>query len=224
MPAADQALAERLDRQGIAARRAAAGTLAGCAALGVSVAAGAAWWVAVLVAWDAAAASYLVSVWAPLGRLDPGRTERVAASEDDSRTASEALLLGASIASLVAVGFTLARAGHAAPGARGALTALSVVSVLFSWASVHTVYALRYARLYYTSPVGGLGFGGGGRPGYGDFAYVAVTIGMTYQVSDTDISKRPIRRAAIHHALLSYLFGTVILGIAVSSTAAILNG
>jgi uncharacterized membrane protein len=70
-------------------------------------------------------------------------------------------------------------------------------------------------------PVGGLDFREDDQSDYADFAYVALTIGMTFQVSDTEISKRPVRRAAIHHALLSYMFGTMILGIIVNSVAAL---
>ena len=98
-----------------------------------------------------------------------------------------------------------------------------LVSVLLAWAVVHTIFTLRYARLFYASPVGGLRFGEDDPPDYADFAYVAFTIGMTFQVSDTEISKRPIRRAAIHHALLSYVFGTMILGVVVNSIAALLG-
>jgi uncharacterized membrane protein len=103
------------------------------------------------------------------------------------------------------------------------LTALAVASVLLSWATVHTIFTLRYARLYYAPPVGGIGFPADDQPNYADFGYVAFTIGMTYQVSDTDLAKRPIRRAALHHALLSYLFGAVILAVTVSLVASILG-
>jgi uncharacterized membrane protein len=179
--------------------------------------------VALVLAWDVTAAVYLAWVWSTVGRLDGARARRVAAAEDDSRATADALLLSASVASLVAVGFVLAEAGRAGAGQRGALTALAVVSVLLAWSVVHTSFALRYARLFYSPPVGGLGFGEDDPPGYADFAYVAFTIGMTFQVSDTEISKRPIRRAAIHHALLSYVFGTMILGIIVNSIAALLG-
>jgi uncharacterized membrane protein len=196
---------------------------AASAAFAGAWAAGATWQVTLLLAWDVAAAVYLVWVWSSVLRLDAGRARRVAASEDDSRAAAEALLLAASVASLVAVGFVLAEAGRGADARRGVLTALAVVSVLLAWSVVHTIFALRYARLYYAAPVGGLGFGEDDPPMYADFAYVAFTIGMTFQVSDTDISKRPIRRAAIHHALLSYVFGTMILGIVVNSIATLLG-
>src|SRR5262249_31567195 len=144
-------------------------------------------------------------------------------SEDTSRPASESIVLAAGGASLVAVVFTLAHAGHAHHGARVALTILALASVALGWTCVHTVYLLRYARLYYGVPVGGIKFGYDEPPPYVDFAYVALTIGMTYQVSDTELSTKPMRRTALHHALLSYVFGAVILAVAVSSVAALLG-
>jgi uncharacterized membrane protein len=78
---------------------------------------------------------------------------------------------------------------------------------------------LRYARLYYTEPIGGVDFNADDKPSYTDFAYLAFTIGMTFQVSDTALSSRAIRSAALRHALLSYLFGTVILATTVNFVA-----
>jgi uncharacterized membrane protein len=92
-----------------------------------------------------------------------------------------------------------------------------------AWVSVHTVYLLRYARLYYSSPEGGIDFHDDAAPGYLDFAYLALTVGMTFQVSDTTLTDKRLRRAALHHALLSYLFGTVVVAITVNSVAALLG-
>jgi len=75
---------------------------------------------------------------------------------------------------------------------------------------------------YYSPPDGGIDFGAED-PDYADFAYLALTIGMTFQVSDTDLSARRVRRAALHHALLSYLFGTVIVAITVSTVAGLVT-
>jgi uncharacterized membrane protein len=207
----------------VAARRTVAATVAAVVGLGAAFAAHSSWEVALLIGWLAAAVVYLVWVWATVVRLDAAATGRLAQSEDASRTAAEALLLSASVASLLAVGFALAQAGREEGGARAALIVLAVASVVLGWLVVHTVYLLRYARLYYAAPIGGLGFADGEPPSYLDFAYVALTIGMTYQVSDTDISKRGIRRTAIHHALLSYLFGAVILAVTVSTVASLLG-
>ena len=83
---------------------------------------------------------------------------------------------------------------------------------------------LRYAHLYYTPPIGGIDFKmGAEEPGYVDFAYTAFTIGMTFQVSDTDITSREMRRQVLRHALVSFLFGAVILATTVNVIAGLLN-
>ena len=79
-----------------------------------------------------------------------------------------------------------------------------------------------YARIYFTPPDGGIAFGDE-PPDYRDFAYLALTIGMTFQVSDTDLTARRVRRVALHHALLSFVFGAVILAITVNSVAGLLG-
>jgi uncharacterized membrane protein len=188
----------------------------------VAAVAGASWSEAVLVGWEAAAAVFLVWVWSTLGEKDARATAALSHEEDGSNAAGEPAIVGACVASLVAVAFTLAEAGRAHGAARTAITALAVASVLLAWAAIHTVYTLRYARMYYEAPVGGIDFHADDPPDYLDLAY-ALTIGMAYQVSDTDLSKRPIRRAAIHHALLSYLFGSVIVAIVVNTVATLLG-
>lgn len=123
---------------------------------------------------------------------------------------------------LLAVVFTLAQAGDSGAPARGLLTGLAIGSVALTWLSVHTIYVPRYARLYYSLPEGGIDFHGE-QPDYVDFAYLGLTIGMTFQVSDTDLTGKRVRRTALHHALLSYVFGTVIVAITVSSVASLLG-
>src|SRR3954452_20504302 len=205
----------------LARRRAIVATVSGSVAADVVLQITASWSVAALCGFDVAAVVFVLWVWANVAGADVARTERLARAEDASPTAAEGVLIGAGAASLVAVGFALAAAGDAAPPARGLLTALAFASVALAWISVHTVWALRYARLYYSPPAGGIDFGGND-PEYRDFAYLALTIGMTFQVSDTALADRRIRRAALHHALLSYLFGTVIVAITVSTVAKLL--
>ncbi len=183
---------------------------------------GASWYVAALCGFDVAALVFVVWAWLTIGRADPEATARIARAEDASRVAAEAVLICAGIASLLAVAFTLARAGHDHGTARGLLTALALGSVALAWISVHTVYVLRYARLYYSPPDGGIDFHGE-KPDYRDFAYLGLTVGMTFQVSDTDLTRKRIRRSALRHALLSYLFGTVIVAITVNSVAGLLG-
>ena len=212
----------RIGRPGLAARRVIAGAACGCAVAVIALANGVSWSVAALCASDAAALVFIVWVWISVGRADPAATLRLARTEDASPVAAESVLIGAGAASLVAVAFALSQAGHASAPARGLLTALAIGSVALAWTSVHTVHVLRYARLYYSEPEGGVDFGGQA-PDYSDFAYLALTIGMTFQVSDTALTAKRVRRVALHHALLSYLYGAVIVAIMVNSVGALLG-
>jgi uncharacterized membrane protein len=183
------------------------------------------WQLATLIGWDVASATFVAWVWTSVGRFTPEETRALATREDNSRVATSLLLLGASVASLVGTGFDLVKADQAHNGGRVVLTVIAVLTVAMSWAVVQTVFALRYAHEYYTPPVGGIDFKSADeQPDYQDFGYVAFTVGMTFQVSDTDIQARRTRRTVMRHALLAYLFGAVILAVVVNAIASLLNG
>ncbi|WP_043816779.1 DUF1345 domain-containing protein [Deinococcus maricopensis] len=185
------------------------------------------WELRALVAWDALALTFLLSALHVMRRADTALTRAIATSEDDSRAVSAALVVAGSVASLVGVGFALARAGTLearAPTLAALLTAAGVGTVALSWALVHTVYALRYAHAYFTAPEGGIDFPGtDGHVTYLEFLYLAFTIGMTFQVSDTDVTSRPMRRLLLRHALVSYLFGTVLVALTINAAAGLLR-
>ena len=196
----------------------------GGATIAAALAVGASPSVTALLGWDAAALVFLALVWLAVAPMGAAATAVSAQAEDASRSEGEAILVGAGTASLVAVGFTLLDAGRSTGAARVSLIALAVVSVVLAWASVHTVYVLRYARLYYgAEPVGGIDFNGDDAPCYLDFAYVALTVGMTSQVSDTSLTHPRLRRTAIHHALLSYLFAAVVVALMINIVASLLR-
>jgi uncharacterized membrane protein len=183
--------------------------LAGVAALGATVAF-TPWQVAELVGWDAMAAVFVGTVLVTTWDRTPAQTKAIATAEDNSRVAAGTILIGASVASLAGVVLLLLKASHEDNPAHTLLTALAMFSVLLSWTSVHAVFTLRYAHLYYSAG-GGIDWHADDMPDYGDFAYVALTVGMTFQVSDTDLQTKLIRKTAVRHALLSYLFGVVVL-------------
>ena len=210
-------------RPHLARRRVAASAVAGGAALAAALAAGSSPSVAALAGWDGAAIAFLLLVWSTVARFDASETASSAKAEDASPTEAEVILVGAGTASLIAVGFTLAEAGRTGGAARALLIALAMASVVLAWASVHTTYALRYARLYYADPVGGISFNGDTRPSYLDFAYVAVTVGMTSQVSDTNLATPALRRTVLGHALLSYLFATVVVALSINIVASLIR-
>jgi len=178
---------------------------------------------AILAGWDVAVVIYLAWVWIAVWRLDPGTTARLAKREDPSAPVAELVVISAGIAMLVAVGFALVRAGQATGGMKAFLVTLGLLSVVLSWTIVHTVYALWYARAYYSEPDGGIEFNEEEPPTYTDFAYFAFTVGMTYQVADTNITSKVIRRTTLHHAFLSYLFGAVLLGLVINVVATLLK-
>jgi uncharacterized membrane protein len=84
---------------------------------------------------------------------------------------------------------------------------------------VHTMYTLRYAHLYYRDPEGGIDFNTDELPNYHDFAYFAFTIGMSFAVSDTNVMGSKVRHTVTRHALLSYLFGAIIVGTTINVMA-----
>ncbi|MGN6636883.1 MAG: DUF1345 domain-containing protein [Oryzihumus sp.] len=171
------------------------------------------WSLALVGGWDAVAFAFLMTTWAIIGRADGAQVQRLATREDPTRVSSAVLLVGASVASLLGVGLAI----HLAARERGALQVIligvAVLTVMLSWTLANTVFTLRYAHLHFATTVPGIGFGDTDeqeRPSYRDFAYVSFTIGMCYQVSDTTLRHTRIRRTALSHAFLSYLFGVVI--------------
>jgi uncharacterized membrane protein len=182
------------------------------------------WRYAPSIGWDASAIVFCGWIWQAIWPLSAEQTAADATAEDPSRPIADVLVLSACVASLGALGLVLVESHHAAGLTRIMLAALAVASVAISWFSVHTIFALRYARLYYVHPAGGIDFNQPEPPNYRDFAYVAMTLGMTFQVSDTNLQSSVIRGTALRHALLSYLFGAVILAAAVNLIAGLGSG
>lgn len=174
---------------------------------------------ALVIGWIASALTYMVWVWGRIAKLDALATKEHATREDPSRGLADTLLVFASIGSLAIVGFVLVQAAHVVGADRIVLGGLAIVSVGLSWSLIHTLFTLRYAFLYYDDTPGGVDFNQKEDPDYGDFAYLSFTLGMTYQVSDTAIGSREVRRTALHHSLLSYLFGAVILATVINLVA-----
>lgn len=182
------------------------------------------WQASELVGWDTACIVFLIATWSVAGPKSPEDTKAHATTEDPSVPLSDVVICTAAVACIGGAGFALARASSSIGGTKAALIGMAVLSVLLSWASIHTVFALRYARLFYGSAKAtGIDFHDDDPPDYRDFAYLAMTIGMTFQVSDTDLNTKVIRRTALRHALISWLFGAVLIGLTINVLASILS-
>ena len=185
------------------------------------------WELAVVAGWDAAAATFLGSVWHLILRADGPDTERLATREDDNRVSATVLLAAVCMASLLAVGFALGLAGDRTGTLRSVLIAVGAVTIALSWTVLNTVYTLRYAHLYY-GPAAGRGItfedtDAPAPPSYRDFVYVAFTVGMTYQISDTALRNLQTRRSVLSHAVLAYIFGVVIVAGAINLVAGLVR-
>jgi uncharacterized membrane protein len=194
------------------------------ACAGLLIALPGSWQVGTLVGWDVAAGVYLAWTWATIWHRDPAATARLALREDPGRATADALILFASVASVLAVGLAITTESAAGgPGMRDLRVGLAVTSVALSWSVVQTVFTFHYARLYYSDPAGGIDFNQEAPPRYSDFAYLAFTVGMTFQVSDTSLQTSALRAAALRQALLSYLLGAVILATTINLVAGLLR-
>ena len=178
----------------------------------------ASWQLAATVGWSTAALLYVVWVWAAIGRQDAASTRRLATREEPTRGVSDGLLVILGIASLFSLGFVLIPAAQADGLERGLLGALALVSVALSWTLLHTLFTLRYARLYYENE-GGIDFNQPEPPRYSDFAYFSFNLGMTFQVSDTNVTNHAVRATVLRHALLAFVYGTVILATTINLVA-----
>lgn len=173
--------------------------------------------------WDGAAITFLTLTWWHIWPFDAASTERAALTEAPGRAAADLVIIAASVLSLATVGLVLFRNSLSGGSPNLVRTLLGVVSVVLAWAVVHTVFTLKYARMYYGPPRGGIDFNGTEPPAYTDFAYVAFGVGMAFQIADTNLETTAFRKVVLGHALLSFAFATTILAVTINLVAG-LNG
>ena len=175
-------------------------------------------WRFALTGWVAGAGVYVVWTRLLLGGMDADQTCRYATREDPTRWVADVVIVSASIASLGGVGYVVVAGSGSGPETLQSAV-LGILAVGASWFSVHTLFTVHYARLYYSDEPGGINFHDPEPPCFRDFAYVAYTVGMTFQVSDTEIGLRSIRATVLRHAMLSYLLGAVVLAVTINLIA-----
>jgi len=175
--------------------------------------------VRLLLAWDIAIGLYLALAYTSVMTTGIARMRHNAALQDDGRFAVLAVTAIAAFATLGAI------VGELGPDHRGGRDlALALVTIVLSWAAIHTTFALHYAHEYYRGePPGGLDFPGDTtEPDYWDFVYFSFVIGMTAQTSDVGITDRMIRRTATAHGIASFVFNTALLALTVNIVASAL--
>ncbi len=174
-----------------------------------------------LVGWDAAILIYLLWVWLTVLTLDGRSTKIHAVREDPARAVSDVLLVIASVASLGAVLILLLDASQSSGLTKAFDIIIGFASIVFSWFLVHTTFALKYARLYYGNTKKEVDFNEKELPAYSNFIYLAFTVGMTFQVSDTDIQTKVMRNTILRQAMLSFMYSTIIIATTINILASL---
>ncbi|MEO8885341.1 MAG: DUF1345 domain-containing protein [Mucilaginibacter sp.] len=177
-----------------------------------------------LISWVAFAMTVIIMDWIIIIKAHPREVRKIARLEDSNRTLIFLFVIAASVISLGAILFLLkSTKGHSQADVTGHIL-LAMASVIVSWWLVHTLFAMRYAHLYYainvedgdTKSYGGLEFPKTTDPDYLDFVYFSFVIGMTFQVSDVEISDKYIRRLAWIHGLIAFAFNTAIVALSIN--------
>ena len=181
-----------------------------------------------LIAWDIGCAAFLALAAIKFSTEPMERMATDAARDQEGEWTIFWLTIGAVTASFAAILGEFSQTKELPARVRELHIALVAGTLLLSWLMTHTVFALRYAHEYYDNPpgppvtAGGLEFPGRDAPDYWDFFYFALVLGMTFQVSDVQITSRALRRLATAHGLLGFLFNTVILALSVNIGASLL--
>ncbi|RYZ93734.1 MAG: DUF1345 domain-containing protein [Sphingobacteriaceae bacterium] len=184
-----------------------------------------------ITVWIAFSVTVMVLDWIIILSAHPREIRKIASLEDSSRTIIFLFVLIASLVSLIAIYLLLkSYKGQAESEASGNII-LAMVEVVTSWFMVHTLFAMRYAHLYYDAANtnralnthNGLQFPDETQPDYLDFVYFSFVVGMTFQVSDVEISSRRIRRLALVHGLVSFAFNTAIVALSINVISGLIS-
>ena len=183
----------------------------------------------IILTWNAFAVTGILLAWLRIILADAKTAVVSAKLQDASRSIIFGIVLVGACGSLFAVAYLLGTA-KSTPGTKEVQhVALAAFTVICSWFLIHTIFAMHYAHAYYRQideggdRGDGLNFPDCDEPDFLDFAYFSFVIGMTFQVSDVAITSNRIRRLSLVHALLSFLFNTVILALAINLASGLVS-
>jgi len=181
-----------------------------------------------ITAWDVGATTYLILIMVLFLRCTAARMEDNARAQEAGEWTLFFLVLAGATASFAAILGEFGSMKDVAGAVKGEKIAVVVATLAISWLLTQAIFALRYAHEYYSRITpsseldGGLEFPSETKPDYWDFTYFSVVLGMTFQVSDVQITSRKLRRLATLHGMLGFLFNTVIIALTVNLASGIL--
>jgi uncharacterized membrane protein len=185
--------------------------------------------VRIMIAWAAFALSYIITSWIVFFTRKPAQIREHSRQQDGSRLYVFLLILFTSFASLITV-LLLMLSNGAKDIPHIIYIPIAISGMLLSWFMVHTIFGFHYAHLFYgnntddaSTHAEGLEFPKEKKPDYLDFAYFSFVIGMTFQVSDVDITSRSIRRLVLLHGLLSFGLNTFVVALTINLIAGLMK-
>lgn len=189
--------------------------------------------VSFMVTWSTFSVSHLILSWIIILSFHPRKVKAIADKEDSSGAFIFLLVVLAAFISLFAIIILLQSVPSESKRGLSLHLILAITSVCCSWMLIHTLFILRYAHLYYKADnkrkdnIGvnnpGLDFPNEKEPDYLDFAYFSFVLGMTFQVSDVQITSKNVRRLALLHGLISFIYNTVIVALSINILSGIIS-
>lgn len=181
-----------------------------------------------MILWDIFALAYIITSWIVFFTSTTEHITKKARKDDGGKIFVFFIILVASFASMITVAILVV--SKDALGMKEVIYLPIIIGgILLSWTLVHTTFCFHYAHLYYDNEKGtdknaeGLEFPNENQPDYIDFAYFSFIIGMTFQVSDVEISSRKIRRLSLFHSLLAFMLNTFVVALTINLIAGLKN-
>jgi uncharacterized membrane protein len=178
-----------------------------------------------MIGWDTFSLCMIVSSCITFGITDSKQIRAQAKIQDPSRSLIFIIVLIATLASFLAVLLLIVSKKQGNDGFEYKIP-IAIAGMVLSWVLIHIIFTLRYAHIYYgdhptkkNTHAAGLDFPGDDNPEYLDFAYFSFVLGMTFQVSDVQITSKKFRRLALLHGLLSFGFNTVMIALTINLIA-----
>ena len=180
--------------------------------------------------WDVGVIAFLAMTWRVVQICPADRMQETVLTNDQGRGGVLFLVLLSVAASVASIFFLLHKTAQSDAGPPLIEVALAVLTIVCSWVLTHVMFALHYAHRFYRDDpdtpekdaTGGLRFPGDGLPHYWDFLYFSFVIGMTSQVSDVQVTSRPMRHLVLWHGVLSFAFYTVVLALSINIVAGLI--
>ena len=179
----------------------------------------------VLVGWNVTAIVFIAISWRKMLRATVSDIRRRSEDLDFSDTFVLFLSIAAAVASIAGIGLELHSVKDAPADVALERAMAAIVTILISWVFLHTLFTIHYAHRFYggRDKAEGLVFPDKiEEPIYWDFLYFSFTIGVAAQTADIGLSSRTMRKIALLHAVLSFLFNTTILALAINVGASLL--